>query len=251
MTPNQHPRFLGWLVELGPLLPAVGALGTASAVGLFLLGLKIFWTGHWRELYLVWNLFLAWLPLICAFASRRLFCPNRLWDFNFLFPTAAWLFFFPNSTYIFTDLIHLSSPQHSMFWVDMILILLFALTGLVAGFLSLYLMQRMIRRWIGQAGSWVFVLLIAGLSGLGVYLGRFLRWNTWDLLFQPWNVAQDIGRMAIPGGGDPLSTIFPALYGIFFFVAYLLLYSLTRLDPGQRPRAHIDAKIIGAGERGQ
>src|SRR5262245_58943402 len=95
-----------------------------------------------RKLYfafLIWNLFLAWLPLwfaLLACDRYRQFGRTR----GFLALAAAWLLFFPNAPYIFTDLVHLGASLHRHYWVDMVLILACAVTGLIVGFVSLYLM---------------------------------------------------------------------------------------------------------------
>ena len=86
---------------------------------------------------------------------------------------ALWIVFYPNAPYIFTDLIHLTKGFYPYFWVDLSLILLCALTGLVLGFVSLYLMQSVVERMLGRAASWLFVAAVAGLTGFGIYLGRF------------------------------------------------------------------------------
>src|SRR5206468_5852525 len=103
----------------------------------------------------------------------------------------AWLLFFPNAPYIFTDVIHLSRA-HTHFWPDLILILINALTGMVLGFLSLFLMQSSVRRLAGEWMSWLFIAAVAMLSGFGIYIGRFMRLNSWDVV-TPGKMAQVIG----------------------------------------------------------
>src|SRR5207249_7660799 len=135
----------------------------------------------------------------------------------------------PNAPYIFTDLVHLFRGVYEHFWVDMVLILSCALTGLVLGFLSLYLMHSLVRRIIGKWYSWFFIAAVAGLSGIGIYLGRFLRFNSWDVLLRPVKLYHSIGNLV----ADPFhpSTLgFPMLFATFLFITYLLLYALTHLQ---------------------
>jgi uncharacterized membrane protein len=115
----------------------------------------------------------------------------------------------------------------------MTLILLCALTGLVLGFVSLYLMQTVVAQMVGRATSWLFVAGVAVLSGFGIYLGRFLRFNSWDVLFRPGDIYHSIGGIASSPLASPYSVGFPALFGTFLFVAYLLLYALTHLSPAR------------------
>ena len=134
---------------------------------------------------------------------------NRL-----IVPSALWLLFFPNAPYIFTDLIHL--PWfYAHFWVDMVLILICALTGLVLGFVSLYLMHAIVARTFGRLTSWVFIALTAFASGFGIYLGRFLRLNSWDVVVQPAKVYHGVGSMLANPSGPPASLAFPVLFGMF------------------------------------
>src|SRR5207247_8027508 len=161
------------------------ALTFASAVSVTLVFARIVWTGHLRYAFLVWNLFLAWLPLIFALLAREKYqhTSGRNWRFAAL--AGAWLLFFPNAPYIFTDVIHLTSSFSRHFWIDLVLILSCAMTGLVLGFLLLYLMHSVAKRLIGRWWSWLFIAAVAGVSGFGIYLGRFLRLNSWDVLLRP------------------------------------------------------------------
>ena len=205
------------------------ALTFASAVSVALVIARVAWTGHIRYAFLAWNLFLAWLPLIFALlaADKYQEGPRRNW--RFLGLTAAWLLFFPNAPYICTDVIHLTTNHFTHFWVDLILILLCALTGLVLGFLSLYLMQSVVAHKFGRLASWFFIAGVAGLSGVGICLGRFLRLNSWDVLVKPVKLYHGIGSLV----ADPFhaSTLaFPILFATFLFITYLMLYALTHLQ---------------------
>jgi uncharacterized membrane protein len=220
------------------------ALIFASGVSVALVLARMAWTGHVKEhFFLIWNLFLAWLPLVFALLACRKFdqTARSSWSFHGL--ALAWLLFFPNAPYIFTDLIHLTRRFHS-FWVDLVLILSCALTGLVLGFLSLFLMQGVVARLYGRTLSWVFVAIVAGLSGFGIYLGRFLRFNSWDVVVKPFALWRGIGNWA----ADPLahsnSYAFPVLFALFLFIAYLMLYALTHLNHAHRLAVAEDNKAV-------
>ena len=112
------------------------------------------------------------------------------------------------------------------------LILSCAVTGLVLSFLSLYLMQCIVARVFGWLASWLFIAIAASLSGFGIYLGRFLRFNSWDVLFQPIKLYQGIGQWASDPLANSTSFAFPLLFATFLFIAYVMLYGLTHLQPG-------------------
>ena len=173
-------------------LAALGALVLASALGVGLVGLRFAWTGELRYANLVWNLVLAWVPFALAIwiydRARR---DRRLGPASLLLG-AAWLAFLPNAPYLVTDFMLLRDIGGMPVWYDVALLTTFAWTGLLLGFVSVYLVQQSVARVAGAAMGWFCALAALGLSGLGVYLGRYLRWNSWDLLVQPRDVLADI-----------------------------------------------------------
>ncbi len=211
----------------GPVL----ALVFASAVSVAVIGGRVISTGRLNYACLVWNLFLAWLPLLFAILACDTYRDGSWRNWRFLTFTGAWLLFFPNAPYIFTDVIHVATRHYAHFWVDLVLVLLCALTGLVLGFLSLYLMQSVVTRIFGRLASWLFVAGMAALGGFGIYVGRFLRFNSWDVLCKPAEFYRGIGHWAADPFGHPTAVAFPAMFGTFLFVSYLMLYALTHLEP--------------------
>jgi len=207
----------------------VMALVFSSTASVALVGARIIWTGNPRYALLVWNLFLAWLPLIFAMLASERYHDESRRSWGFLGLAATWLLFFPNAPYIFTDLIHLNGYFYPHFWVDLVLILLFALTGLVLGFVSLFLMQAVVQRMFGRLASWVFIAAVAGVTGFGIYVGRFLRFNSWDVFVQPLKVSQGISHWAFHPGSYPASPAFAILFATFLFLTYVMLYALTHL----------------------
>ena len=207
------------------------ALILASGASVALVGARVVYTGNIRYTFLVWNLFLAWLPLVFALFASDEFQGGTGRSWRFLSLAGAWLLFFPNAPYIFTDLTHLRTRFFQHFWVDMTLILLCALTGLVLGFVSLFLMQSVVARIFGRLASWVFIAAVTGLSGFGIYLGRFLRFNSWDVLFKPVELYRGIGNLGADRLTNPNPLAFPMLFAAFLFLSYLMLYGLTHLRP--------------------
>jgi uncharacterized membrane protein len=216
------------------------ALVFASAVSIVLVMARVVFSKNIHYAFLIWNLLLAWLPLLFALlACDQLKEAGRPgWRFGAF--TAAWLLFFPNAPYILTDLTHLRVTlrlnEHTLFWVDLSLILTCALTGLVIGFVSLYLMQALVRRRFGTMLSWVFIAAIAALSSFGICVGRFLRFNSWDPVVKPGEMYESISSFVL-SLANPGSIAFPVLFATFLFTAYLMLYALTHLSPAQLPAA--------------
>jgi uncharacterized membrane protein len=96
-----------------------------------------------------------------------------------------WLLFFPNAPYIITDLIHLNERYNPAAWYDILLLFSSALNGLLLGFYSLYLVHNKLRVQLSERMTWLLVFGFSVLSGYGIYLGRVLRWNSWDLFVHP------------------------------------------------------------------
>jgi uncharacterized membrane protein len=178
--------------------------------------------------FLLWNLFLAWIPYLSSLWAARLHRsdPRRWW--YLVAPGVLWLAFFPNAPYIITDLLHLRQRSPIPLWYDTGMLVAFVLAGLFLGVFSLYSMQKLVRYHVGSFASWLFVLGALGLGGLGVYLGRFLRWNSWDLVLNPRGVLGDV----VVRVSDPLAH--PQTLGVTFLFAALLLVcyvALTSREP--------------------
>nr|AGW45566.1 hypothetical protein [uncultured bacterium Lac161] len=204
-------------------------LAAASALGVALVGARTVLAWRGQHLYLVWNLFLAWVPLMLALHLEERHRLGEKRDGKFWAAALAWLLFFPNAPYIFTDITHLKRATIGGWWTDLTIILLFAIIGLVLAFISLHRMQTLVSRQRGRLAGWIFVLAVALLSGFGVYLGRFERWNSWDVLVNPIGLLADSFNWV-----HRLSAKFSLLFGMFLFTSYALLYSLTRIGPMSR-----------------
>jgi uncharacterized membrane protein len=207
------------------------ALSFASAVSVAMVIARMAWMRDSHYAFLIWNLFLAWIPMAFALLARDHQKENVNPGWRFVAFGGAWLLFFPNAPYIFTDIVHLKL-FYSHFWTDLMLILINALTGLIVGFVSLYLMQSAVRRMAGDLASWLFIVAVALLSGFGICLGRFLRLNSWDVI-APGKMFHLIGNWATQPAVFSSSMAFSMMFAAFVFVAYLMLYALTHLSPPQ------------------
>lgn len=209
-------------------LAILGLMAGASFISLLLVGARMTVSESGRYAGLTWNLFLAWIPFVLAYAAYTLSWSRR-WLYIIIPVTAfVWLIFFPNAPYILTDLQHLARQSvDTPLWYDVIMLIWFSWTGMLLGLVSLYLMQEIIQRTFGRAVGWSFVLLVSVLGSFGVYLGRFVRFNSWDLLQDPGEVAVTILGLVI----DPTLRLmaFTLLFAAFYLFVYLTLYSFGHL----------------------
>lgn len=166
-----------------------GALVASSLFSVTLLQLRVLVSGHITYTFLNWNLFLAWLPVAFAGAAWLLQGNARRPRLPVLPLLALWLLFLPNAPYLLTDLIHLGHRAPVPLWFDLLLLTSFAWNGLILGFVSLQIVQTLVQRWYGTAVAWLAAGGSLTLAAFGIYLGRFERWNSWDIFTNPMGVA--------------------------------------------------------------
>ncbi len=203
-----------------------------------LVGYRIYYTGfdfdqinnvqdiaHTRSatfMFLIWNLFLAWIPYWISMTLHHL--PKRWMAVPVL---GAWLVFLPNAPYLVTDLFHVGHHPPVPFWYDTLLLFSFAWTGLLLGFLSLLDVQRFLEKKVGKniaaLLTWAAILLCA----FGVYLGRFQRWNTWDLITHPsqlfWDIMAVVMHPVTHIGSLGLAVVMAGVLGVGYLTMKVLI----------------------------
>jgi uncharacterized membrane protein len=175
---------------------------------------------------LIWNLFLAWIPFLLAIGVYDRWRHHGSRG-TLLTLGALWLLFFPNAPYIVTDFVHLERTSDAPYWYDAVTVSAFAWTGVLLGFGSLFLMQTVVRQWRGVASGWIFAGVAIALGSLGIYLGRFLRLNSWDALEHP----SVLPRIAHAVARDPFrygeAIGVTVLFTLALGFAYFLLYNFA------------------------
>ena len=172
-------------------------------ISIFLLGAfsfvlylcRVIYTGSFEFLFLNWNLFLASVPFVISsiIILNDLQRNKKLLALLIL----CWTLFFPNSPYILTDLFHLNMSTKAPVWYDLILILSYAWTALICGAVSLMDIEKVLSTFLGKGKTTFFIIFYLFLSGFGIYIGRYLRWNSWSILDDPSGLFSDIVRIFI------------------------------------------------------
>lgn len=195
-----------------------------------LIFIRIIYSGKWSFIFLIWNLFLAWLPFIISSSFKRVL---KIEKWKQLFVFAVWLLFFPNALYIVTDLIHLNLETTIPKWFDAILLFTCCITGLMMAFVSLIRVEKYLSYHFSSRAVSVQIIFILFLASFGVYLGRFLRWNSWDIVSNPYGLALSIMQRFI----FPLQHLQTWGITILLTILFYLLYLAIKKLPGNLNQA--------------
>jgi uncharacterized membrane protein len=213
-------------------LAIFGSLAGLSAFVIAMVAVRVSYSGNSFYESLVWNLLLAWIPFGFAIyvydGQRRGVGRLKLWAAG-----TIWLVFFPNAPYIVTDLKWLRTWTGAPIWYDVVLVATAAWCGLLLGFISLYLMQSVVQRALGSVRAWLFVLATLAVSSYGIYLGRFQRWNSWDVFTRPSLLAHKVWPHFSHPDQHPKTVAVTALFTAFLAMTYLVFYSFAQAEAGE------------------
>ena len=211
------------------------ALVFLSLAAAGLLAVRVDRVGEPAFVFLTWNLFLAWIPfalsLGVAALHRRRGPRALLWVFG-----AGWLLFLPNAPYILTDFIHLGRVGGAPLWFDAALIGAFAATGLALGLASLLVVHHVVEARAGRLVGWAVAVGSLVLSAIGIYVGRFPRFNSWDVVTDPHDLVTVILQRLANPLGNPFMLRFGVVMSSLLLGSYLVIWVLGRglLGPVRR-----------------
>lgn len=188
--------------------------------------------------YLPWNLFLAWVPLGIMLILVRLLRRYSWSDWLPLSVSLVWLLFLPNSFYLVSDYIHLGDIVTSSLLYDAVMFTMFVFTGLCIGFSSLYLFHHELLKRLPVRRAAYAVAGVLVLCSFAIYIGRDLRWNSWDVFLSPAGLLFDVSNRFVAGSSwsDLISTvaIFSALLGGMYYTAWQLVRMQRVIDTRDR-----------------
>jgi len=183
-------------------------------------------TGQLVYIFLAWNLFLAWVPFAISNKLEKNKTASGWETFLLLF---LWLLFLPNAPYIITDFFHLKQRNPVPYWYDVLLLFSAAFNGLILGLLSLQKVEIFLISKFGSRKGTLVILVSFFLCAFGIYIGRFLRWNSWDIITNPGDIAEDIFDRLINPFDHFKTWSVTILFGTFLSLVYFSVKNLYTL----------------------
>ena len=198
----------------------------SSCFSFMLLVVRIIVTDSLAYIFLPWNLFLAFVPYWITWWMIKdiSIIENKI---KLVVALAAWLLFIPNSFYIITDLFHLTHIQSAPQWFDLLLIFSFAWNGILCGIISLRRVEIITTLLRGKGFSVLLIFGVMWLNSFGIYIGRFLRYNSWDVISDPFSLAGDILNMVIHPLENGYAWGMTLCYAVFITFLYFTIKKLS------------------------
>lgn len=185
---------------------------------------RMLYAGNLRYLSMIWNIFLAWIPFVLAGFLQQ-YRSKENWKHILIF--GSWLLFFPNALYIVTDLVHLQADTNMPWWFDAVLLFACSFVGIMMAFISLRKAELYLQSFFKQTEVSVLMAVVLFLGSFGVYLGRFERWNSWDVVNDPIALARGIAGKIM----NPIDNYKVWAITLLFSGIYTLLYYFIKTLP--------------------
>lgn len=199
-------------------------LGLMTITCIFISLFRIVYTGSSAFFFLNWNIFLAFIPWVLSTCMVIFNFPVR--QFKTIVFSVVWLLFFPNTAYILTDLFHLYDGVAMPYWYDFMMLLFYAFTGLLYCIVSLMDIEFILKRLMKYKYRIATVAFLCFLAAFGVYLGRFLRWNSWDAVSNPGVLLHDIWDRIIHPWNHEKTWTFTIMFGLLLNFLYFGISNL-------------------------
>lgn len=209
--------------------PALLPLLLLSGLSVALYICRVIATGSPRFLFLSWNLLLAWLPLLFAWLLSRVLKRRRWLSWQSISLTVLWLGFLPNSFYLVTDFIHLRPYVGVSLVFDTVMFMSFALAGLTLGLMGVFLVHKELHKRLPKQQTWIVLGLVILLASYAIYLGRYLGWNSWDLITNPDGILLDVFEGFLNPTGHVALFTTTGLFFTFISMVYVSFYATLRV----------------------
>ena len=198
-------------------------LSLAFTVGLIVF--RIIYWGKLTFLFFTWNLFLAAIPLLL---SRLLIHFYKI-NLKALLILCAWIVFLPNAPYLITDIVHFAERPPVSKWYDLLLVTSAAWNGLMLGVVSLMQVEDFLQKHLSTWKIKIIMGCAIFACSFGIYLGRFLRYNSWDVLTDPSDLVHQVQSQVLRPHQHANTWAFTLLFGAMFYIFYYTIRQLPLL----------------------
>ena len=181
-----------------------------------------------RYWFLIWNLVLAWMPLLFVWWLVRRLKTTPWLSWQNVGLTLLWLGFLPNSFYLISDLIHLHETGEVSLLYDIVMFMSFIFNGLVAGSMSLFIIHRELLKRIAYDKAYAVVMTVLFVCSFAIYLGRSLRWNSWDVLINPAGLLFDVSDRVVNPSAHPQTFVTTVTFFLLLTSIYIVIWELVR-----------------------
>lgn len=222
--------------EYSPGAQLVLSLGAASVVSVCFWATGAIAEGRYHEGYLIWNLFLAWLPLLFATLLVRLLRMKAWSSWSGLGLTFLWLVFLPNSFYMVSDFIHITEVPSDALLYNSLMFASFIFCGTIVGFLSLHMVHTELRKRLPRRQTLTVLAVVLLACSFAIYLGRNLRWNSWDILVNPAGLLFDVSDRVLHPQSHPQTFAITFSFFVFLVTFYAVTLCAVRAIHGSNSR---------------
>ncbi|MEO5950588.1 MAG: DUF1361 domain-containing protein [Candidatus Saccharimonadales bacterium] len=206
--------------------------GLLSLLGLMLFAVGAITNDRLTHVYLFWNLLLAWIPLLDALLIRYLFKKDMKQPFILVSLAFVWLLFLPNTFYMLTDYVHIMEVARVDPISDSVMFSVVITTGFILGIASVFLIHTALLRIISQRLAAIVIGLVLAASSFAIYLGRELRFNSWDIITNPLRLTRDVVHILF----RPHQNIDAYVTSLTFFIVTIVVYALVWYILGTRTK---------------
>lgn len=210
------------------------ALCVASSASVALWLISVARNHSWFDWYMVWNLFLAWVPLLLV-VRLEITLRRKLWSsWSALLITVAFVLFLPNTFYLVTDFIHLHEMPRADLVFDTVMFASFALNAFLLGLIELFMFHVELRRRLSVIKSWGLLTCLILLTSFAIYIGRDLRWNTWDIILNPASILFEVSDRLLAPAAHPGVVTTTVSFFVLITSLYVVFWHLFRIARQQK-----------------
>lgn len=201
----------------------------SSTVSIGLLLARILSTQTYDYWFLAWNLALGWVPLAFSWWLVQRLATTRWLSIRNIIITLLWLGFLPNAFYIVSDLIHIKNTGDISILFDVVMMVSFIWNGFILGYISLYMVHQQLRKRLSKVTADSVIGIVLLLCSFAIYLGRYLRWNSWDVLVNPAGLIFDVSEPFVNPGSHPQAFTTTLMFFILLTSIYAVGFELINI----------------------